>query len=154
MSIYLQIGEMDKDGKMDSRSVMQGTSKDEGHVGWIPVQAFDFSSSDRFELICYRLVDGTSTKLFRMAFYSARPVAIIVEVTNARKQVIQRITYRDAYLSRYSSSPAGNNPSESFTISYLKQTIEYVRYDEKGNPIEQTGRPDSPSYDVGSGANI
>src|SRR5689334_21946143 len=83
--IYMQMGPVDKFGNIDKSQAIQGTSKDDGHVGWIPVQSAGLDVNDRGrrqEITCSRLVDGTSVTLMKMAMGQPQPMMIIIEVVD------------------------------------------------------------------------
>lgn len=129
MLIYMQIGPADKFGKIDPKRMIHGTSKDRGHLLWIPVVSFSVSgdrSGHKREALCYRVVDGTSAKLFKMALPKSEPVMIIVDMVDGTNTTTLKFT--DAVLSKFSTMARidrveGKGPIESMAISFTSLQV-------------------------------
>jgi type VI protein secretion system component Hcp len=153
MPIYLQIGPA-KEGVnahlrrvvVDEERAITGESKDPDHIGWIPVEAFEFDKPVNgshtvkrdnvvparllfgVDFICTRVVDGTSLAIFKLAMGDdleelAATIDLVFDETLRLSVYLSSVI-----VSSYSTSPRGGpNPIETFTLNWDRIDLDYGR---------------------------
>jgi type VI secretion system secreted protein Hcp len=138
---------------------IKGQTKVDGHADWLPVDSVQWgagravahASSGRSkreaatpslsEVTFSRLTDMASPHLFFETCGGKELDTIdieILQIVDNKPQVFVKIKLEHAYISSYSMSSGGDNPSESVSINFVKMTYQYDTWAGKemipGNP--------------------